>query len=199
MIHPIQELSGQTLRQMLKCPNCGSRSFVQSSRTAGDVRFESKSQPTPQASNGPRDHSAQPIGRDEPKGSVFGAIQSTLRKYGTFEGRSSRSEFWYFVLFTTITSVITGMMDSLFGTAIITIVDGDPIVWGGYISYIVSLALLVPSLTVSVRRLHDIGKSGWWMLAAFVPIVGWILLIIWYCIRGDDTPNRFGDKPIYYN
>ena len=84
-------------------------------------------------------------------------MQSSLRQYVTWRGRASRSEYWWFYLFTILVSIVTGILDSVLGTEAL--------------SNLASLALLLPSLAVTVRRLHDSGKSAWWLLATVVPIV----------------------------
>ncbi|WP_248321211.1 MULTISPECIES: DUF805 domain-containing protein [unclassified Caballeronia] len=109
-----------------------------------------------------------------------------IEKFATFNGRARRSEYWYFQLFAGIVAgvamVLMGMNeDSL---AVISLVS------------IVVLALFVPSLAVTVRRLHDTGRSGWFYLVAFVPIVGGILVFIWTCSRGTDGVNRYGSDPL---
>lgn len=103
--------------------------------------------------------------------SFGGAICSCWTKYVTFEGRANRSEYWYWVLFTSI------------------------IGWIPFIGYIASLVFMLPSLAVAVRRLHDIGKSGWWYLFVLIPIVGWILLIVWFCTASQEGENKYGPNP----
>lgn len=105
------------------------------------------------------------------------AIASCMGKYATFEGTASRSEFWWFYLFT----VLLAWAAEVTGTITMG-VDG-----GLYFSTIVNLVLLVPSLAVSSRRLHDIGKSGWWILL-FLTIIGVIVLIVWWAT--DTKPER---------
>jgi uncharacterized membrane protein YhaH (DUF805 family) len=107
------------------------------------------------------------------------AISSCFRQYVGFSGRAPRSEFWYFQLF----AVLLGI-----GAAIL-----DPT---GAIGGLVSLALLLPSLAVSVRRLHDTNRSGWWLLIALIPLVGIIILIVWWASRGEPHANRFGPPPL---
>lgn len=107
------------------------------------------------------------------------AIKNCLAKYVDFEGRASRSEYWYFFLF----QVIVGLLAS--------IVDGAGA--GGVVSVLAWLCLVLPSLAVQVRRLHDIDRSGWWVLIGLIPIVGFVLLIVWCCQRGSSESNRFGD------
>lgn len=88
------------------------------------------------------------------------SIKTCFSKYTDFEGRAKRPEFWWFVLFTLIASLILGVIsDALSG--------------------IFSLLVLLPSLAVGARRLHDIGKSGWWQLLWLIPVIGWIVLIYW--------------------
>lgn len=107
------------------------------------------------------------------------AIRSCFRQYVGFSGRAPRSEFWYFQLF----AVLLGI-----GAAIL-----DPT---GVIGALVSLALLLPSLAVSVRRLHDTNRSGWWILIALIPLIGIIILIVWWVSQGERQANRFGSPPV---
>ncbi len=111
------------------------------------------------------------------------AIKMAIQQnYCNFSGRSSRSEYWWFTLFTFILGVL------------LTLIFGDGTL-GSVISGVVNLALLLPSLGVAVRRLHDIGKSGWWLFLAFLPIVGWIILIVWECKESQPVPNEYGPVP----
>ncbi len=118
------------------------------------------------------------------------AVRSVLNKYATFEGRARRAEYWYFVLL----SFILSMVAQIIGVAgrnagLITLL------LLGVLS-LVSLALIIPGIAVSVRRLHDTGRSGWFLLIALIPIVGGILLLVWTCARGTEGPNRFGADPV---
>jgi uncharacterized membrane protein YhaH (DUF805 family) len=113
------------------------------------------------------------------------AVASCFSKYATFSGRAPRSEYWYFVLFCILASIVTAILD----TALFRRAGFSPL------STIASLGLVLPSLAASVRRLHDTGRSGWWVLLLFVPLVGQIILIVWYCTRGEPGPNRFGPPP----
>lgn len=108
---------------------------------------------------------------------------SVLKKYAVFEGRATRSEYWYFALFNLLISVAIGIIES-------SLLKGSSLFGSLY-----SLALLVPSLAVGARRLHDIGKSGWWMLIALIPIVGWIILIVWYATDTQLASNEYGPNP----
>jgi uncharacterized membrane protein YhaH (DUF805 family) len=114
------------------------------------------------------------------------AITSGFRNYVNFSGRAVRSEFWYWVLFAILASIVAGLIDlALFG------VEGS-----SPINSLVGLALFLPGLAVSVRRLHDLDRSGWWILLGLIPLVGIIILIVWYCQRGTVGVNRFGPDPL---
>jgi uncharacterized membrane protein YhaH (DUF805 family) len=108
------------------------------------------------------------------------------QKFATFDGRARRSEFWWFALFTTIVQVIASIIDR-------AILGADSQV--GVVAGIAWLALIVPSLAVGARRLHDTGRSGWWQLLSLIPLVGTIILIIWWAKDGDAAPNQHGINP----
>ncbi|VWD41690.1 DUF805 domain-containing protein [Burkholderia lata] len=118
------------------------------------------------------------------------AVRSVLNKYATFDGRARRAEYWYFVLLSFILSIATQVIGVAGRNAgLITV-----LLLG--VLALVSLALVIPGIAVSVRRLHDTGRSGWFLLLALIPIVGSILLLVWTCSRGTEGPNRFGDDPV---
>lgn len=117
--------------------------------------------------------------------SFNGAIAICLRRYATFEGRAPRSEYWWFALFMILASIVADILDSV-------IFGGRP----GLISDLTWLALLLPSIAVQVRRLHDIDRTGWWWWIVLVPLLGWILLLVWDCTPGTEGPNRYGDDPL---
>ncbi len=96
------------------------------------------------------------------------SIKTCFNKYADFNGRATRSEFWWFVLFLVLVSL---------GLSIISAI----------LSALFSLAILLPSITVSTRRLHDTGRSGWWQLIGFVPIIGWIVLIVFMAQEGKNA------------
>ena len=112
------------------------------------------------------------------------AVKTGLSKYVTFSGRAARSEFWYFILFTIVAYIPALLID-------IFLFNGRPILY-----YLCLFGLLLPGIAVSSRRLHDIDKSAWWLLLGFVPLVGAIVLIVWYCQRGTVGPNQFGPDPL---
>ena len=115
------------------------------------------------------------------------AVRTCLSKYVDFSGRARRSEYWYFVLFNLIVSIVASILDAVVGTDFDT---GS----GGIISSLAGLALFLPGLAAGVRRLHDIDRSGWWILIGLIPIIGWILLIVWYST--DSKPdNQYGPNP----
>lgn len=109
------------------------------------------------------------------------AIQSGFRHYVDFNGRASRSEYWYWMLFTTLVQIVA---DILGGS------EQSPV------ALVVTLVLLLPSLAVGARRLHDIDRTGWWQLLWLVPLIGWIVLIVWACTKGTTGENRFGGDPL---
>jgi uncharacterized membrane protein YhaH (DUF805 family) len=125
------------------------------------------------------------------------SVRTCLSNYATFSGRAARSEFWWFVLFNVLLSIIANVLDrTLFGVHDMHMAAADGGMSFNYqpslVGSVVSLALLLPNLAVAARRLHDIDKSGWWMLIGIIPIIGWVLLIYWYVQEGTKGPNRFG-------
>ena len=114
------------------------------------------------------------------------AITTCLRRYATFEGRASRSEYWYFALFMVLANLGSAVLDA----AIFPDNAVSPL------NTLVSLGLLLPSLAAAARRLHDIGRSGWWLMVGVIPVVGWIITLIWLCQRGSIGANRFGADPL---
>ncbi|OYT16867.1 MAG: hypothetical protein B7C24_05510 [Bacteroidetes bacterium 4572_77] len=110
-----------------------------------------------------------------------------LKKYAEFNGRSRRKEYWMFVLFNMIISFALISVEHLLGIA--------TSYGGGFLSNIYSLAILIPSIAVGVRRLHDIGKSGWWLLIGLIPVIGWIWIIILLATDGLPGSNEYGTNP----
>ncbi len=116
------------------------------------------------------------------------AINSVFSNYANFSGRARRSEYWYFTLFNLIVSMVLSVLMRLTsGSAMFNIFRIIEIVY--------SLAVFIPGLAVSWRRLHDIGRSGAWYLLIFVPIVGVIVLIIWFCKDSQPDVNQYGPCP----
>ena len=103
---------------------------------------------------------------------TFGeSISTCFSKYAAFEGRASRSEYWWFFLFTFLASSASSVVSET-------------------LSALFSLAVLLPCLAVGARRLHDVDKSGWFLLLWFIPIIGWIVLVVW-AVQDGKEPNRF--------
>ena len=111
-----------------------------------------------------------------------------LQHYADFNGRARRSEYWYFALFNLIISFVIGFT---FGV-IAGILDMPAL---DNLTYLWSLVVFIPGLAVSVRRLHDIGRSGWWLLLSLIPLVGSIILIIWCCFDSQPGANQYGSNP----
>ncbi len=127
------------------------------------------------------------------------SIKSGFIRYFYFSNRSSRSEFWWWVLFLFLVGIISFVVNSiLFRPAIMVGNDGTmhEIYDGGILGAIIEAAVFIPSIAVTCRRLHDVNKSGWWQLLVFIPVIGWIILLIWYVKGGDAGENRFGTDPL---
>jgi uncharacterized membrane protein YhaH (DUF805 family) len=117
------------------------------------------------------------------------AVKTCFRKYASFQGRAPRSEYWFFVLFAIVTGIVAMIADTLIGTSI----GGEAY---GFIYLLTALALIVPSISVAVRRLHDTDRSGWWYWLVFLPLVGGIVLLVWFCQRGSVGENQYGGDPL---
>lgn len=111
------------------------------------------------------------------------AIKSGFNNYVGFTGRARRSEYWYWTLFVVIVSFVVGLLGG---------VNSD---FSNTISVIVSLALFLPGLAMAVRRLHDTDRSGWFVLLALIPLVGFIILLVFYVQDGTPGENKFGANP----
>lgn len=113
------------------------------------------------------------------------AVSSVFGKYATFSGRAQRSEYWWFVLFYIIVIFVLSFIDGIMGNTEVPYLG-----WGAI------LLMFLPLLALSVRRLHDLDKSGWWYLLLCVPIVGVFFLVFWFTARGTEGENRFGADPL---
>jgi uncharacterized membrane protein YhaH (DUF805 family) len=111
-----------------------------------------------------------------------------LKKYAVFEGRARRKEYWFFLLFNVLITVGLVIIDAVTETL-------NPAFGLGLLSGLYSLAVFIPGIAVSVRRLHDIGKSGWWLLIALVPFVGAIVLIVFMLQDSQPGQNEYGPSP----
>jgi uncharacterized membrane protein YhaH (DUF805 family) len=103
------------------------------------------------------------------------AIKTCLSKYADFNGRARRSEFWYWYLFNFIVGLVLG--------------------WIPVVGWLISIALLIPNLAVAARRLHDTGRSGWWQLLNLIPLIGAIVLIVWWAQDSHAGENEYGVNP----
>jgi uncharacterized membrane protein YhaH (DUF805 family) len=110
-----------------------------------------------------------------------------LSQYADFGGRARRTEYWMFALINVVITIILVILDTMIGTL------GEA--GFGLLSGLYSLAVLLPSLAVSVRRLHDTNRSGWWVLISLVPFVGGIVLLIFCVLEGDRGYNQYGPDP----
>jgi uncharacterized membrane protein YhaH (DUF805 family) len=109
------------------------------------------------------------------------AIKTCFRKYVDWNGRALRSEYWYFYLFLMLGVFVTVFLDALMGI--------------GLFSGLFILAMILPMLFVTIRRLHDVGRSGWWILISLIPIAS-LVLLYWTIIEGDKGDNAFGPHPL---
>ena len=111
------------------------------------------------------------------------AIQSGFSNYVNFSGRAQRSAYWWWALFYFIVLIVAEILAS--------VIFGSPVLY-----LIITLALLLPTIALGVRRLHDTDRSGWWLLIAFIPLIGAIVLIVFFVQKGTTGPNRFGPDPL---
>jgi uncharacterized membrane protein YhaH (DUF805 family) len=118
-----------------------------------------------------------------------------FNNYVNFSGRARRSEFWYFTLTSIIISFILGIIESSLGLNNFETTQFGFSMEGGILTNLYTLAIFLPGLSVSVRRLQDCGKSGWNILLWLVPLVGWIILIVFYATEGTNGKNEYGPDP----
>lgn len=111
----------------------------------------------------------------------FQAVGICFTKYATFTGRARRAEYWWFFLFTFLASFLLAIFDEAAGVSL---------------SGAFSLAVFIPAIAVTARRLHDTGRSGWWQLLVLVPLIGVIVLLVWLVTRGKSGPNAYGGDPL---
>ncbi|MFL6095178.1 MAG: DUF805 domain-containing protein, partial [Blastococcus sp.] len=115
--------------------------------------------------------------------SMADAVRSVLTQYATFSGRARRSEYWWFYLAYVLADIVASIADTVVGTSVL--------------EWVLLLGLLLPTLAVGVRRLHDIGKSGWWLLIGLIPLVGAIVLLVFACQDSQPGTNQWGPSPKY--
>ena len=121
------------------------------------------------------------------------SIKTCLGKFDTWKGRAARSEFWFFTLFVLLVEIVAMVIDNVTGLAFHV---GGVSAGYGWVYLLASLVLFLPNLSVLVRRLHDTNHSGWWYWIALVPLLGGILLLVWFCSKGTTGENRFGSDPL---
>ncbi|HXB86316.1 DUF805 domain-containing protein [Mycobacterium sp.] len=114
------------------------------------------------------------------------AISAGFVKYVNFRDRACRSEFWYWTLFNIIAGSVAAIIDLM--------LNDEQLVSGLF-----ALVTIIPSFAIAVRRLHDLDRTGWWYLIGFVPVIGMIVLLVWYAAKGTDGPNQFGPDPLAAN
>jgi len=114
------------------------------------------------------------------------AISAGFVKYVNFRDRACRSEFWYWTLFNIIAGSVAAIIDLM--------LNDEQLVSGLF-----ALVTIIPSFAIAVRRLHDLDRTGWWYLIGFVPVIGMIVLLVWYAAKGTDGPNQFGPNPLAAN
>lgn len=119
------------------------------------------------------------------------AVRTVLSKSTSYAGRASRPEFWWWILAVFLISILTQIIDAFLLNPMLGFEIGDENA-GQPLSMIFLLLVMLPAIAVAVRRLHDIGRSGWWLLLAFIPIVG-SLVLLWFYTRPSDGPNDWGD------
>jgi uncharacterized membrane protein YhaH (DUF805 family) len=116
--------------------------------------------------------------------SFVDVVKTVFNRYVQFSGRARRSEYWYWVLFIVAVSIVLSVIDG--------IIFGFETTDLAIIGPLFSLATFIPSLGVAFRRMHDTGRSAWWLLIALIPLVGTIILIVWFAKRGDEHDNQYG-------
>jgi len=122
------------------------------------------------------------------KGETMNWYIEVLKKYAVFSGRARRKEYWFFCLFNIIISIVLSIIDVfLLGT--------EPEAGVGLLGTLYALAVLIPALAVSVRRLHDTDRTGWWLLIAIVPLIGFIVLLVFMLLDSTPGENKHGPNP----
>jgi uncharacterized membrane protein YhaH (DUF805 family) len=133
----------------------------------------------------PRRALQQPAAHFDGRNTMNWYLQA-LKKYADFSGRARRKEYWFFVLFNIIISIVLSVIDVMLGLGSHGI---------GILSGLYSLGVIIPSIAVGVRRLHDINKSGWWVLIVFVPFIGALVLLVFALLKGTQGANDYGPDP----
>jgi uncharacterized membrane protein YhaH (DUF805 family) len=111
-----------------------------------------------------------------------------LKRYADFTGRSRRKEYWMFTLLCVVVAIVLSVIEGILGLS-------GVIGYYGPLTLLFLLGILVPSIAVGIRRLHDTDRSGWWILISFVPFVGGLILLVFYVLEGTKGPNQYGADP----
>ncbi|WP_425091225.1 DUF805 domain-containing protein [Tropicimonas sp. S265A] len=122
------------------------------------------------------------------------AVRSALSNYATFSGRDSRPAYWWWALSIFLLMLGLGVLDA-FVVAPLLGIDGTGENPSQPLSFLASLALILPNVAVGARRLHDIGRSGWWLLLGLIPLVGFLVLLYFFTRPSDPGDNAFGPRP----
>ena len=122
--------------------------------------------------------------------SFLESIQSAYINYFAYKARSSRSEYWWYVLYYTIVSIILSVFDW-----IITFLSPSTFAFSIFYNLFI-IFNIIPGIMLQIRRFHDLNRRGWWVLLNLIPIFGWIIVLIWLCRKGNVGPNRFGEDPL---
>jgi uncharacterized membrane protein YhaH (DUF805 family) len=117
------------------------------------------------------------------------AVETVLRdKYVEFNGRARRAEFWWFILFVFVVSTILSLIDMALFEGVLQDI--------GPLSAIFTLITLIPAIAVTARRLHDVGRPGWWQLLFLLPVIGFLVILFWAVQKGTEGPNDYGRDPL---
>jgi len=114
---------------------------------------------------------------------MFNYYIGVLKKYAVFEGRARRAEYWYFFLFNIIVTIVIAIINAILANRL------------SFLGVLYALAVFIPGLAVTVRRLHDTGRSGWWFLIGLVPILGYIWLLVLLVLDSNPGDNKYGPNP----
>lgn len=115
-----------------------------------------------------------------------------LKQYTDFSGRARRKEYWMYTLFNVLFSIAAMVIDNVLGLSFE--LQGQSMGYG-YVYVLYVLFVLIPGLAVAVRRLHDVGKSGWFLLIGLIPLIGSIWLLVLFCTDGESNSNKWGNNP----
>lgn len=114
-----------------------------------------------------------------------------IRNYINFSGRARRKEYWTFILVNLILGIVLGVLDKILGLKIM----GDK----ELLTTLYGIFIFLPSWAVNFRRLHDTDRSAWWLLLLVIPVIGWIIILLFNCQAGTDGNNRFGESPKHFS